>query len=377
MSHQHDNSGGTTTVTETPIDVDDENLTRIDLVREGARRDGVEILHYEPRFPVAGTKAEKRVERTIATWLVISGLSALAFIVIYIAWPWNYIQGNEQGGDDERWALYTPLLGLTAGLALLGIGIAIIMWAKKLLPEELSVQDRHDGASDPAEAKLTTSTILNMVDETGIQRRPLLKGALAFGLLPVGAAVAVPLGAFIEDPHKDNALMTTGFSEGVRLIREDGTPIRPSEISTGGIETVYPGIPEGTTNKHADSPTLLLHLRPDDAVKIQQKQRDVFPSNASEETKKALLEANHGNYYAYSKICTHVGCPASLYEQQTHRLLCPCHQSQFDVLDYCTPIFGPATRPLPQLPITVDDEGYFIAKSDYLEAIGPAFWERP
>jgi ubiquinol-cytochrome c reductase iron-sulfur subunit len=86
---------------------------------------------------------------------------------------------------------------------------------------------------------------------------------------------------------------------------------------------------------------------------------------------------HYGDYYAYSKICTHAGCPVSLYEQQDHRLLCPCHQSQFDVLDACRPIFGPASRSLPQLPIGVDDEGYFIAKSDYTEAVGPAFWERP
>jgi ubiquinol-cytochrome c reductase iron-sulfur subunit len=80
--------------------------------------------------------------------------------------------------------------------------------------------------------------------------------------------------------------------------------------------------------------------------------------------------------YAYSKICTHVGCPVALYEQQTHHLLCPCHQSTFDVTQYCKVIFGPANRPLPQLPITVDDEGYLIAQSDFHEPPGPSFWER-
>ena len=83
----------------------------------------------------------------------------------------------------------------------------------------------------------------------------------------------------------------------------------------------------------------------------------------------------YGDYYAYSKICTHVGCPVSLYEQQTGRILCPCHQSQFDVNDGARPVFGPAARPLPQLPITVDDEGYFIAVSDFTEPVGPGFWE--
>src|SRR5665811_712494 len=77
---------------------------------------------------------------------------------------------------------------------------------------------------------------------------------------------------------------------------------------------------------------------------------------------------------AYSKICTHVGCPVSLYEQQTHHLLCPCHQSTFDVTEDCRVIFGPAHRPLPQLKITVDAEGYLVADSAFREAVGPSFW---
>jgi ubiquinol-cytochrome c reductase iron-sulfur subunit len=79
---------------------------------------------------------------------------------------------------------------------------------------------------------------------------------------------------------------------------------------------------------------------------------------------------------AYSKICTHVGCPVGLYEQQTHHLLCPCHQSTFDVTQDCKVIFGPAGRPLPQLPITVDTEGYLVARSPFREAVGPSYPER-
>ncbi len=88
------------------------------------------------------------------------------------------------------------------------------------------------------------------------------------------------------------------------------------------------------------------------------------------------LEWSYDGIVAYSKVCTHVGCPVALYEQQTHHLLCPCHQSQFDVTDEAKVIFGPAARPLPQLPITVDDEGYLIAQSDFTEPVGPSFWER-
>ena len=78
----------------------------------------------------------------------------------------------------------------------------------------------------------------------------------------------------------------------------------------------------------------------------------------------------------YSKICTHVGCPISLYERTTHHLLCPCHQSTFDLGDAGRVVFGPAARALPQLPLTVDDEGYLVARSDFTEPVGPSFWER-
>ncbi|NUS72583.1 MAG: ubiquinol-cytochrome c reductase iron-sulfur subunit [Corynebacteriales bacterium] len=340
-----------------PLDLDAEDVTRFDLVREGARRDGVEIAYYEPRFDPSEPKGkrEKRIERVIALMLLTTGVAATAFVVIYGWWDWKY----ELDGETDKW--FTPLLGTCMGLALFGIGGAVITWAKKLLPKETSIQAHHGGASAEDEQQLTVATLENMAEETGITRRPLLKGALAVGLLPVGAMAVVPLGALIKKPRGE--LFDTGFSKGTRLVRLDGSPIRPDDVSAGGIETVFPGIPGGTTNHYADSPTLLVHLRPADAKKAV--------------PRKGQSDFNYGPFYAYSKICTHAGCPASLYEQQTQKLLCPCHQSQFDVLEGCKPIFGPATRPLPQLPITVDDEGFFVSKSDYIEAIGPAFWERP
>jgi ubiquinol-cytochrome c reductase iron-sulfur subunit len=91
---------------------------------------------------------------------------------------------------------------------------------------------------------------------------------------------------------------------------------------------------------------------------------------------KGQEDFNYGDYYAYTKICSHLGCPTSLFEQRTNRILCPCHQSQFNALEYAKPIFGPATRKLAQLPIDVDENGFFYAKSDFIEAVGPAFWER-
>ncbi|MCW2642610.1 MAG: (2Fe-2S)-binding protein [Dactylosporangium sp.] len=346
-------------------DVKDPTLTRFDLVKEGARRDGVEIVHYAPRFPVPGTRAERRVERTIALLLVLTGLFGLGFVVAYIWWPWRYQSG---AGLDK---LYNPVLGLTLGLSLACLGFAIVVWAKKLLPEEVSIQERHNEASQEERA-LTGATILNMVDETGIKRRPLLKGALLVGAAPLGLAAAAPLvGGLIKSP--DHILFETAWKPAngrlIRLTRDDGSEIRPEDVSVGGQATVFPGVPGGATNEHADSPVLLIHLREKDAEELRANLKHV------------QLNAENGgamwdNYVAYSKICTHAGCPASLYEQQTNRLLCPCHQSQFQITDNARPVFGPATRRLPMLPLGVEN-GVFVAKSDFRVPIGPGFWERP
>ena len=353
------------TADEPEIDINDPEVTRFDLVRAGARRDGVEIVHYAPRFPVPGTRAEKRVERTIALFFLLAGAAATAFVVAFVAWPWEF------SDDSPLQRYYTPVLGTSLGLSLFFIGAAVVIYAKKLLPEEVAVQDRHDGASPAEERAFTGATLANMGDEIGVHRRPLLKGAIALGLAPVAAVPVVALGGLINDPHDEDMYHKTGFAPGedgekIRLIREDETPIRPEEISVGGQITVFPGISHGTTNQHADSPTLLIHLRQQDADELRRNLDHVAVNR----------DAMFGNYVAYSKICTHAGCPASLYEQQTNRLLCPCHQSQFQITDNARPIFGPATRRLPMLPLEVDEEGFFVAKSDYRVPIGPGFWER-
>ncbi len=350
-----------------PSDTDlDPALTGFDLIRAGARRDGVEIVHYVPRFPVPGTKREKRIERTIAGLFLLAGLAATGFVVAYIWLPVGYAPGT------NKHKLMTPVTGFCLGVMLLAIGMAIIVWAKKLLPEEISVQTRHDQDVDYDERKLTGATMVNLVDELGIKRRPLLRRAALLGLAPVGVVAAAPLiGGLLKDPHHPDVFFHTGFAgatrdKPIRLVRDDGSPIRPEEVSIGGQMTAYPDIPGGNTNKYADSPTLLIRLRAGDAQAL----RDKLP-------KRGNAGRMVGDLVAYSKICTHAGCPASLYEQQTNRLLCPCHQSQFSIVDNAEPIFGPATRKLPMLPITVDDEGYVVATSDYTEPVGPGFWERP
>jgi quinol---cytochrome c reductase iron-sulfur subunit len=353
-----------------PVDVHDPRLSRFEILKEGLRRDEIEIVTYESQFSGTNSKAERRVVRAIAFLFVLSGLAALAFLVIYIAWPWEFELG------DTINDYYTAALGISLAIALFALGIAILAWAKKLLPHEVLIQTRHDAPSPSDEQLITGQTLMYVVDEMGVQRRPLLKGALVLGLAPIGLVAAAPLiGGLIQNPHKGKPPMmfSTGFNPAnndgnpVRVTREDGTPIRPEDISVGGQITVFPGIPGGATNEYADSPTLLIHLRAEDAL-VARAASDIDPANKG---------SMWNDYIAYSKICTHAGCPASLYEQQTNRLLCPCHQSQFLIVDNARPIFGPASRRLPMLPLTVDADGFFVAASDYKETVGPDFWERP
>jgi ubiquinol-cytochrome c reductase iron-sulfur subunit len=366
-SVQHDSEADRQAST---VDVFDPKVSRIDIVKEGLRRDEIELVTYESQFQGTNSKAEKRVVRNIAFLFLLSGAAALVFLVFYIVWPWEFELGHTESD------YFTPILGISLGVSLLALGFAILAWAKKLLPHEVSIQDRHNKPSSDDERLITGQTIAYLGDELSVARRPLLKGAIALGLAPLGLVAAAPLiGGLIENPHKGDQpeLFHTGFDpvtnggELVRLTREDGTPIRPDDVSVGGQITVFPGIPHGATNEHADSPTLLIHLRAGDAA----------AALAKNEADAINRDSMWGNYIAYSKICTHAGCPASLYEQQTNRLLCPCHQSQFLITDNARPIFGPASRRLPQLPIEVDDEGFFVATSDYKETVGPDFWERP
>ncbi|HKC27813.1 MAG TPA: Rieske 2Fe-2S domain-containing protein, partial [Jatrophihabitans sp.] len=345
----------------------------------GAEVDGVHIVHRRNRFPIPGTKAEKRAERGVALAFTISALAGVGFIVAFVALPYHW----HLPGTPQNFRFYTPALGGLLAIMMIFLGVGLVLWAKWLMPEEEAVQERHDDPSTEEDKLLTEATLVVGLEDTGLPRRGLILRTL---LLAGGAVATVPLialvGGMIKKPG--DALFHTLFRPNkklfpetnglVPLVRDDWTRVSPDDIQPGGVETVFPGVrqqtPQGTDGvSDPSSPTLLIRLRPGERVKPRKGQAHFgWP-------------ADNPEYLAFSKICTHAGCPASLYEQQTGRLLCPCHQSQFQVLEDAKPVFGPATRSLPKLPLTVqtdaDGRQYFLAASDYHEAIGPGFWERP
>ncbi|SHG59148.1 menaquinol-cytochrome c reductase iron-sulfur subunit precursor [Jatrophihabitans endophyticus] len=342
----------------------------------GAEVDGIHIVHRRDRFPIRGTKAEKRAERAVAACFLIAALAGVGFIVAFIAIPFHW----HLPGTPQDFRFFTPALGALLATLLVFIGVGMVLWAKWLMPEEETVQDRHDEPSTEEDKLYTEATLLAGLEDTGLPRRSLILKTLG---LAGGALATVPLvalvGAMIKKPG--NALFHTFFDpkwapageKHVPLVLENFDRVGPNDLEPGGLLTVFPGVRDEVGGKNgvtsASSPTLLIRLRPGQKVQARKGQASFgWP-------------AENPEFLAFSKICTHAGCPASLYEQQTTRLLCPCHQSQFEVLQDAKPVFGPASRSLPKLPLGVatdaDGRQYFFARSDYHEAIGPAFWERP
>ncbi|SNS07788.1 menaquinol-cytochrome c reductase iron-sulfur subunit precursor [Geodermatophilus saharensis] len=332
-------------------------MPREDLDRLGARYDHVEVLHVDPG-PEPGSAVEKRAVRQVGLTFALAGLSAFAFCVVYAGAGWFLPDWQWELGSSTFSTLYTPLLGLLMGLAFTFFGVGLVLYTKKLLPHETAVQDKHDGSH--FDRVTTGATLVGGLHNSGLARRKLITRTLVFMGGGLGLMLLAPLGGLIKNPNRGNPLGTTSWAEGVRLVRDDGTPIRPGDQVPGSLETVFPAVPGG--NRQTDVATMLIRLRPS--------QQEAAVPRAGQE------DFGYGDYVAYSKICTHAGCPVSLYEQETSRILCPCHQSQFDVTQGAKPVFGPATRSLPQLPITVDDEGFFVARSDYIEAVGPTYWNR-
>ena len=351
---------------EIPTDEELASMSREDRARLGARLDGVELIEYGERY-VPGSPADKRAERQVARWFLWSGLFGALSVVVFIWWPAGYQSAFASSAEKIRFALYTPLLGITLGGCVFFLGIGVIAMAKKIMPHEVAIQERHQGMSAQVDRTTLGAELFDVGDKSGlVKRRGVIKATVALAGGVLGLAVLVPiLGGLIKNPWAEgpnSELWVTLWKPAadgtkVRMTTLGGVPIRPSDLVTGSLTTVFPGVPGGV--KASDSPVMLFRLRPDTPVLIRDGQ-DGF---------------EYGDIYAFSKICTHVGCPVSLYEQQTGRVLCPCHQSQFDVFDGARPVFGPAARPLPQLPIGVDTEGYLIARSDFIEPVGPGFWE--
>ncbi|HEY2916007.1 MAG TPA: Rieske 2Fe-2S domain-containing protein [Candidatus Limnocylindrales bacterium] len=271
---------------------------------------------------------ERRAERLVAALFGLASLAGIALLVLYAA-----------GGQ-------TQLEAILLAAALGGIGLGIVLWAHHLLPDELVVAERHPLATppqpDPPEAEAATRAIT---------RRTLLVRTLGGAFAALGAGLAVPVLSLGPAPSGPNR--PTGYRAGVRLVGLDGQPLKAQDLPVDGVATVFPDGAVGS----AIGQTVVVRVDPG-LLRLPADRAAWAPQG----------------YVAYSKLCTHAGCPVGLYRAEEHRLLCPCHQSTFDVLDGAKPVFGPAARPLPQLPIQLQPDGTIVALDDFPEPVGPSVW---
>ena len=303
-------------------------------------------------------KAADRAERQVAAMFGISALGTVLLVVSYVFVPDDIfifipIMGNQNAHQLG--------LGLGMAISLFFIGLGAIHWAKTLMPDHEVVMQRHEFRSPEEDRKDFVDTVKEGAANSGLGRRSLIKRSLGAAL---GLSAISPI-LLLRDlgPLPGPEQKMTNWKSGTYLVTDPGDRrIKASDLEVGSVAQVMPEF-ANPKDRHLDDiakdALLLIRLRPSEF--------NLEPDR---------LAMTHEGIIAFSKICSHMGCAVALYEQTTKHLLCPCHQSTFDVTRAAKVLFGPAARPLPQLDITVDNEGYLIARKPFSEPVGPSFWGR-
>ena len=329
-------------------------------------------VRAEPSQPAFSAEPEnerhaKNAERIVAVLFVIAFLAGVGFIAAYVGLEVGV--GTIPKGANPVVAVLRSNLGLGTSLAvaLLALGAGSLIWVRHLTPNIEIAEERHDLNSDPADRKAFQREFAEGAAISQVTRRPLVRRTMLLATAPLALAPLVLLRDL--GPLPSTSLRHTVWRKGLRAVTLGGLrPLTPADISTpGSLITV---IPEGYQNDDdalAKAGVILIKFAPGELH---------IPTNYDGGTLVSTMNWTIDNIVAYSKICTHVGCPVALYEQTTHHILCPCHQSTFDAANGANVIFGPAARALPQLPLMLTSEGFIAAASDFTQPVGPSFWER-
>ncbi len=262
------------------------------------------------------------------------------------------------GFGAAYWQNWNPwIIGGTLGAGLFLLGFGLTAWGKYLMPQGPFVEERHLLASSPEEREAMSAALVER-SAVVVKRRKLLGGLFALGAGMFGIVAIFPLLRSLG-PVPGTSLDRTNWRRGSLLVDSNGRSVRRGTLVVGGIMTVYPQGFEYSPDGQATDQTVLIRVQDSDLVTAPG--RETWAP---------------AGYVAYSKVCTHLGCPVGLYEQQLELLVCPCHQSMFNVRNGAVPQFGPAPRPLPQLPLYFDSNGTLRAQTGYDQPVGPGFFER-
>jgi len=308
----------------------------------------------DPQVIVHGTRAE----RVVVACFLLTFIAGCGFVAAYVGLGVHTV---------DKTLRSNLALGLSMSVMFLALGLGALIWVRHLMPNVEVTQQRHDLRSDEKQRQATEAYFKEGTANSEFVKRPLVRRTLMLGTLPLLAAPVVLLRDL--GPQPGTSLRHTVWSPGRRLLVQGiNTPITPAQFSApGSMITIVPDGYQDNQDDLTKAAVILIKFRPGELR---------IPTRHQGSTLVGTMNWTVDNIVAYSKICTHVGCPVALYEQTTHHILCPCHQSTFDATKGAEVIFGPAARPLPQLPLTVDSSGYLVAKSDFTQPVGPSFWER-
>src|SRR6266851_1786597 len=300
----------------------------------------------------------RRAERVVAACFTLTFIAGCGFVAAYVGLGVHTV---------DKTLRSNLALGLSLSVTLLALGLGTLIWVRHLMPDVEVTQERHDLRSDEKERRAFGAYFKEGTANSQFVKRPLVRRTLMLGTLPLLAAPIVLLRDL--GPQPGTSLRHTVWSPGRRLlVAVTNQPLTPADFSApGDMITIVPDGFQDDLDALTKATVILIKFRPGELD---------IPTTTNGGTLVGTMNWTVDNIVAYSKICPHVGCPVALYEQTTHHILCPCHQSTFDASHGANVIFGPAARPLPQLPLTVDAQGYLVAKSDFTQPVGPSFWER-
>jgi ubiquinol-cytochrome c reductase iron-sulfur subunit len=278
-----------------------------------------------------------RAELVVAGALLAAAACAIAFVLLYVF-----------DGDNVQ------LLGLSLGLALLLLALASVVAGKWVVDQRKGIEERPVLVREELEQEVAEKGVAL---REGVSRRKLLVGAAGVAGVGVGIAAIAPLASL--GSNQVNALLKESpWRKGVRLVDDNDAPLSADQLEIGSWASAFP---EGASKRALGASVVVVQIDPSEVLE--------HPEWAPR------------GIMAYSKICTHAGCAISLFRYPTYEptsqppaLVCPCHYSTFDVRKGAEVIFGPAGRPLPQLPLSIDAQNNLVAAGPYTGNIGPAWW---